>query len=244
MRALQVFDSMPERDVVSWNTMIAGYGQNGLGTEALRLFEKMQQQNIKFNDITFVSVLTACNHAGLTVEGCKYFDSMTKKYGIIATEEHYTCLVDLLGRAGRLDEAEAIVNQMLTPPSPAIWTVLLAAARIHGDVKLAQRAAVHVIELEPENASAYVLLANTYAAVGWKDEEAMVRNLMLQRGVTKTPGFSCIELNHQVHQFVVADKSHPETEDIYMEAERLQKAMQATEHVLGLLSGSRESSSA
>ncbi len=216
--ARHVFDKMKQHDLKSWSSMITAYAQHGRGQEALALFEQMQQQKdtIKPDNVTFVSVLSACSHCGLVDEGIRCFESMLERYSITPTAEHYCCLVDLFGRAGRLNEAEEVISR--APPvvtaDPVIWRALLGACRIHGDVERAERAAGHIFALEPKNAAAYVLLGNIYAAAGRWEDETRIRQLMQQRGIQKEPGQSWIEINGKVHSFYMDDQLHPESERI------------------------------
>ncbi|KAJ7536773.1 hypothetical protein O6H91_12G081600 [Diphasiastrum complanatum] len=162
--ARQVFNNMHERDVVSWNAMIAGYAQQGLGMEALIFLEQMQMEGTKPNEVTYVSVLSACSQSRLVDEGHQLFDSMCKDPGLTPTMDHYACMVDLLGRAGCLTDAENFINKMPVQPDVVVWMTLLGAARNHGHVEIGRRAFNSVVKLEPENAAAYVLLSNIYAA--------------------------------------------------------------------------------
>eukprot|EP01018_Ginkgo_biloba_P012858 Gb_31162 [translate_table: standard] len=225
--ARNLFDNMQERDVVSWTAMIAGYGIHGYGTDALKLFGQMQHSGMKPNNVTLVSVLCACCHAGLVVEGLQYFDSMSQLYQITPEMEHYVCIVDLLGRAGHLDETQDFINKMPVKPDASIWRCLLAACRIHSNIELGESVAERLFELEPKNAAPYVLLSNIYAAAGrWYDSEN-VRRLMKGRRVKKIPGCSWIEVNKQVHTFLVGDRSHAQTQKIYAELEKLSRQMKA-----------------
>eukprot|EP01018_Ginkgo_biloba_P016206 Gb_38679 [translate_table: standard] len=221
----QVFDEMSERSVISWSAMIAGYAYHGSGKRALRLFKCMQQAGMKPNSITLIGVLSACSHVGLVDEGRRYFDSMSQDYGIIPTAEHYTCIVDLLSRAGLLHEAEHFINKMPFQSSDSVWRTLLGACRVHNNVEIGMRAAEHLLELAPEDSSAYVLLSNIYAAAGRWDDVAKVRKMMDDRGVKKEAGLSWIEVRNMVHRFVVRDRSHPQTEDIYAKLEELTSQM-------------------
>jgi pentatricopeptide repeat protein len=229
--AHSVFDKMPKRNVVSWNAMITGFAQHGRGNETLEIFEQMQQAGVKPNDITFVCVLSACSHAGLVNEGQHYFDSMTGDYGITPRIHHYACMVDLLGRAGHLYEAEDLINKMPYEPNAAVWGSLLGACRIHGHMELAQRAAERLFELEPQNAGNHVLLSNIYAAAGRWDDVEKVWKLMKDSGVKKDKGRSWIELKNKVHVFVVGDRSHPLTEEIYSVLERLTEQIKEAGYV-------------
>ncbi|KAJ7534649.1 hypothetical protein O6H91_13G104200 [Diphasiastrum complanatum] len=183
--ARQVFNNMHERDVVSWNAMIAGYAQQGLGKEALTLLKQMQKEGRKPDVVTYVSVLSACSHSGLVDKGRHLFDSMCKDHGVIPTIDHYICMVDLLGRAGCLADAEDFISTMPIQPNAVVWMTLLGAARNHGHLEIGRRAFDHVVKLEPENAAPYVLLSNIYAAVGKRDEVAKTRKEMNDAGERK-----------------------------------------------------------
>eukprot|EP01018_Ginkgo_biloba_P028159 Gb_32965 [translate_table: standard] len=226
-----VFDRMSERDVVSWNAVIAGYAQHGHGKEALRLFERMQSLSIKPDEFTFIGVLSACSHAGLVDEGWHYFDAMSQDHGITPKSEHYVCMVDLLGRSGLLDKAEKLINKMPFKPVAVVWKALLGACRIHVNMEIGKRAAEHLFELEPHNSAAYVLLSNIHAAAGRWDDVAKVRIMMKERGVKKNPGCSWIEVKNRVHVFVVEDRSHPQMERIYAMLERLARQMEVAGYV-------------
>jgi pentatricopeptide repeat protein len=212
--AIKMFEKMPERDLVSWNTMIVGYAQHGCGKEALQLFEEMQEAGMRPDHITFVGVLSACSHVGLVDEGCRYFGSLSEEYGITPTMEHYACMVDLFGRAGQLDEVEDFINKMPVEPDALIWQTLLSACRIHGNIKLGKHAADRIFDLQPENDSTYVLLSNLYAAAGRWNDVANVRKQMADRGVKKEPGCSWIEIKNSVHVFLSEDTSHPQVNEI------------------------------
>ncbi|XP_057841438.2 pentatricopeptide repeat-containing protein At4g02750 [Cryptomeria japonica] len=226
-----LFEIMPKRDVVSWNAIIAGYAQHGYGKEALQFFEQMQHMGIKPNRITLIGVLSACSHAGLVNKGEHYFHSMTKDHGIAATVEHYACMVDLLGRAGHLVEAEDFVNNMPIEPNGRVWGALLGASRIHGNIELGQRAAENIFELEPHNAGIHVLLFNMYVAAGRWNDATNLRLTMKQRGLKKEPGCSWIEIENKIHAFLVGDKSHPQTEKIYAMLARLAEQMKEAGYV-------------
>eukprot|EP01018_Ginkgo_biloba_P001833 Gb_01327 [translate_table: standard] len=220
-----VFDKMPLRDVISWTAMIGGYAMHGQGKEALKLFEQMQHTGTNPDHVTLVCVLSACCHAGLVSEGWRYFDCMTQYYNITPTMEHYYCMVDLLGRAGYLVEAQDFVNKMAMKPDATVWVCLLGACRIHNNLKLGECVAECLFELDPKNATPYVLLSNIYAAAGKWDDINKVRKMMKDRGVKKKPGCSWIEVNKQVYAFLVGDRSHPQTHKIYAMLEKLFRQM-------------------
>eukprot|EP01018_Ginkgo_biloba_P015573 Gb_28676 [translate_table: standard] len=215
------FDRMPQRNVITWNAMIAGYALNGYGKEALECFEEMQLTGLKPDHITFVAVLRACSHSGLVADGLRYFSSMSHDHGITPSVKHCSCVVDLLGRAGRLDEAENFIMEMSFESGAVLWRALLGACRVHGSVELGKRAAERVFELEPHDDATYVLLSNLYAAAGRWDDADAVRKTMKDSGVKKQPGCSWIEVKNTVNTFFAGDRSHPQTKDIYAKLESL-----------------------
>eukprot|EP01018_Ginkgo_biloba_P011199 Gb_27469 [translate_table: standard] len=213
--ARDVFDKIHQRDIVSWNAIIAGYAMHGYGKEALKLFAEMQVSCMNPNHVTLLCVLFACCHAGLVDEGRKHFDCMSQYYHITPAIEHYGCMVDLLGRAGCLDEAHEFIKKMPIKPDATVWGCLLGACRIHNNIELGECAAECLFELDPKNPAPYVLLSNIYAAVDrWGDIEK-VRKMMKDRSVRKTPGCSWIEVDKQIHTFLVGDRSYPQTQNIY-----------------------------
>lgn len=206
---------MPEHNVVSINTIIDGYAQHGFGHEALHLFEWMLEIDISPTNITFISVLSACAHTGKVEEGQKYFDIMREKFGIDPEPEHYSCMIDMLGRAGKLSEAEQLIESMPYNPGSIGWAALLGACRKYGNIDLAVKAANQFLQMEPSNPGPYVMLANMYAdAEKWEDV-AKVRKLMRERKLRKKPGCSWIEIDKKVHVFVAEDASHPMIKEIY-----------------------------
>lgn len=221
-----VFDQMHGRDTVLWNAMVAIYAQHGHGEAALELLSQMQHEGVMLDEITFLNTLRACSRAGLVEKGCQYFVSMIEDYNIIPTIEHCGCMVDIFGRAGLLKEAEDFINNMPFKPSAAVWESFLGACRTHADVERGQLAAQQVMELDPQTAVPYALLAKMYASVGRWDDVEKVRKKMIDRGVKKPPGSSSIEIKDKVHEFVVRDRSHAQTEEIYAELERLSSQME------------------
>ncbi|KAH9571029.1 hypothetical protein CY35_02G072600 [Sphagnum magellanicum] len=223
--ALKVFNKMPSRDVVTWNAMIGGYAIYGHGKEALKQFEQMREEGVQPDDTTFVCLLSACSHSGLVDEGLRFYSSMSTVYMISANLQHYTCMVDLLGRAGRLHEAENMVLAMPYKPQVAAWMALLGACRIHGNVEMGERVAKQVLELEPENAAGYVLLSNLYTATGNRDLSENIERQRKERSVKKHPGRNWIEVDNEVHTFVVNDQHHPQMIEIHAELKRLSGLM-------------------
>ncbi|CAM6030238.1 unnamed protein product [Sphagnum balticum] len=208
VHADQVFDKMLQRDVVVWTVMIVGYAQHGRGKEAIQLFEWMKREGVKPDSLTFTGLLTACSHVGLVEEGRCYFRSITQDYGITPAMQHYGSMVDLLGRAGRLDEAADFIEKMPFEADASVWGALLGACKIHCNVELAECAAKRLLVLDPDNGSWYVLLSNIYAAVGMSDKAQYMRKLMKKRGAMMDPGPSWVEVDNEVHLFVAEDRSH------------------------------------
>jgi pentatricopeptide repeat protein len=223
--ACRVFNTMPAHDVVSWNALLGGFAMHGQGKEALVHFERMCEEGVHPDDITFVCLLSACSHAGFVDEGLRFNALMTTVYRIPAKLEHYTCMVDLLGRAGHLQEAENMIQGMPCKPNAAIWRALLGACRVHGNVEMGERMAKRVLELEPKNAAAFVLLSNLYAATGNLELSESVERQRKERDAKKQPGRTWIEVNDAVHTFVVDDQIHPEMIKIRAELKRLSVLM-------------------
>lgn len=173
-----VFLRMHKRTVIAWSAMLAACAQNGHEMEALELFHQMQHDGVKPNEITFISVLAACSHTGCFDDGMDYFATMKRDHGIRYTLDHYTCMIDLLGRAGHLEEAEDLIKSLPGAIVAAPWSSLLCACRVHGDIERAERAANQCLELDPSNASPYIELSHMYSAVGRWDDVAKVREAL------------------------------------------------------------------
>ncbi|KAL4568807.1 hypothetical protein LXL04_024423 [Taraxacum kok-saghyz] len=212
--ARKVFDKMPEHNTVTFNSLITGYSNHGLQTEALHLFHHMLNTNISPTPITFISILSACAHTGKISQAKNYFNSMTESFNIKPTEEHYSCMIDLLGRAGKLNEAEKLIKSMPVKPSTVSWGALLGSCRIHGNLELAEKAAHQCVVLEPSNASPYVILSHMYSKAKRFEQVGRIRKLMRDNGVKKIPGCSWIEVKNKVHVFVAEDSCHPMLKEI------------------------------
>ncbi|KAF8398080.1 hypothetical protein HHK36_017006 [Tetracentron sinense] len=230
--AFKVFDEMGVRDVVSWGTMIDVCAIHGCGKRALDVFGEMERVGIMPDDMAFTSVLCACSHAGLLLEGEMWFNRMSRDYRITPKIQHYGCLVDLLGKAGRLEEAYRLVRHMLIEPDAAVWRSLVVACLFHGDLCLAEVAAGWLRRLDPDDTGDLVILSNVYARLGrWGDVER------LRRGVRKNPSCSSIEVNGVVHEFFTWDMLHPQTSEIYVLMNHMIREMRLgyvsnTSHVL------------
>ncbi|KAK2970914.1 hypothetical protein RJ640_007605 [Escallonia rubra] len=215
------FESTDSPDVVSWSVIICGSAQHGRSRDALSLFELMKDHQIAPNHITFLGVLTACSHGGLVEEGLKCFEGMTRDHGLTPNEKHCACIVDLLGRAGRLADAESFILDSGFAGVPVVWRALLSACRLHKDTVMGKLVGERVIELEPEAAASYVLLYNLYNDSGMEKSATKIRDLMKERGVKKEPGVSWIEVGNRVHSFMVGDKSHTSSTKIYARLEEM-----------------------
>ncbi|XP_038988634.1 pentatricopeptide repeat-containing protein At5g66520-like [Phoenix dactylifera] len=213
--SLGLFHKLSERDVLTWSSMIIGLANHGLGMVALDFFSKMISEGVKPNEITFVGVLTACSHAGLVSEGRAHFNSMSDVYGISPTIEHYGCMVDLLGRAGLIEEARQFIKDMPFEPDAVVWRALLGACRIQKNVEIAEEAIAKLVDLEPLVDGHYVLLSNIFAHANRWDGVANVRKMMRSKSIQRIPGSSSIEVDDTVYEFVAGDKSHPRSDEIY-----------------------------
>ncbi|KAI9200524.1 hypothetical protein LWI28_009407 [Acer negundo] len=220
-----VFRRMPVRDMLSWNAMISGLSQNGHGKQALELFEEMLAEGTKPDYVTFVNILSACSHMGLVERGWAYFKMMSNDFGIVPRVEHYACMVDILSRAGKLNEAKEFIESATIDHGMCLWRILLSGCRNYHKYELGAHAGEKLMELGSQESSAYVLLSSIYTAMGRLEDVERVRRLMKLRGVSKEPGCSWIELKSQVHVFVVGDQMHPQIEDIRTEIRRLSKQM-------------------
>ncbi|XP_057525588.1 putative pentatricopeptide repeat-containing protein At3g47840 [Amaranthus tricolor] len=203
--ASQIYSGARKDDVVSWTSMVNGFAEHGDSLKALELFDKMLQDGLKPDGVTFVGVLSACSHVGLVDLGYHYFNSMTQKFQISPYREHYGCMIDLLCRAGRLTEAEAMINFMPYEVDEVIWTTLLRACRIHGDVERGRRAAERILANNPHCAGTLTSLASIYCAKGKWKEAADIRKLMRFKGVVKKVGASWIKVKNEVSTFVSGD---------------------------------------
>ncbi|KAJ7250553.1 hypothetical protein O6H91_19G018800 [Diphasiastrum complanatum] len=216
-----LFDGMPHRDTVSWNALIAAYSQHGEGAFARKLFGQMQWEGTNPNQVSLVSILSACSHAGLMEEGFHYFCAINVDHGIVPLMDHYACMVDLLGRSGRLNDACTFVMSMPFKPGAVVWMTLLGACRVYKNVELAKWAAEQLLEVDNQNDAPYVVLSNIYAAAGRWEDVVRVRTMMKERCVKRQPGRSLIEVEGKVHEFLVSDSSHLQREEIYKELQRL-----------------------
>ncbi|XP_012084198.1 pentatricopeptide repeat-containing protein At5g66520 [Jatropha curcas] len=230
-KAFDVFNSLPHKEISSWNCMIGGLAMHGQGEAAIMLFEEMERAMVAPDNITFVNVLSACAHSGSVEEGRYYFRHMTGVHGIEPRTEHFGCMVDLLGRAGMLEEARKLIDEMPMNPDATVLGALLGACKNHRSIVVGEEIGKRVIELEPHNSGRYVLLANLYAnAAKWEDV-ANVRKLMSDRGVKKIPGISVIQLEGTVNEFVAGGRTHPQSKEIYAEVDEMLERIKSSGYV-------------
>jgi pentatricopeptide repeat protein len=219
--SIRVFDEIGDPAEIAWNSLVSVFAQHGLGKGAIETFDRMIYKEVKPDAITFVSLLTACSHAGLAEEGLKYFHSMEKTYGVLPREEHYSCVIDLLGRAGKLKEAEEFINNMPIEPNAFGWCSFLGACRIHGDKERGKLAAEKLMKLEPENSGAHVLLSNILAKERQWEGVRNIRKMMRDDNVKKLPGYSWVDAGNKTHIFGAEDWSHPQKKEIYEKLDSL-----------------------
>ncbi|XP_058088533.1 pentatricopeptide repeat-containing protein At5g48910-like [Magnolia sinica] len=201
--AYHVFKSvMHRRSIGDWNSMISGLAVHGLDQEALAIFHEMETREIVPNEITFLGVLTACSHGGLVQEGQFYFKLMQGRYQMVPRIQHYGCLIDLLGRAGHVEEADQVIKEMPIAPDLLVWKAMLSACLKHGQVTIGECAGMHAIELAPHDSGTYILLSNIYAKAGRWADVTRIRSMMKESGVRKVPGSSRIVVDGDIHEFL------------------------------------------
>lgn len=213
--AQKVFEEARRKDTFLCSTMIEALSMHGMADEVFTIFNYMRIEGIKPNDITMVGLLKACAHQGLVEEGLRWFNTMEEELGLSPKLEHYGCIVDLIGRAGKLNDAHKLILNMPMQPSPVLWSSLLNACRIHGDVELAEKAGRHLIELEPDCCGNYVLLSNIYSTKRQQKDAESMWHLMKEKGIVKKPGCSSVEVRNQIHEFFAGDRNHPQCREIY-----------------------------
>ncbi|XXG41625.1 hypothetical protein AAC387_Pa01g2056 [Persea americana] len=221
--ARRVFEGMKERNVVSWSAMIAGYGVHGDIDAATSIFSQMIHSGVQPNKVTFMSILSACSHAGTVEKGLSYFNLMREDFCIEPDLDHYACMVDLLSRAGRLDNAYDLITSMPQTPSASIWGSLLGGCRIHSKIDMASAVQGKILDLEPANSGYYSLLSNIYAEGGKWEDYGKMRLMMKDKGLRKVPGYSTIEFNRRIYRFNAGDTSHQQTQKIYSILEDLKR---------------------
>ncbi|KAJ7961141.1 Pentatricopeptide repeat-containing protein [Quillaja saponaria] len=230
-QAWEIFKRMKVKDRVGFNTVISGLSLNGHVKPAFGVFGQLEKLGIQPDENTFVGLLCGCTHAGLVDDGRRYFRSMICVFSVTPTIEHYGCMVDLLGRAGLLTEAHQLIKSMPMKANAIVWGALLGGCRLHRDSHLAEHVLNQLIDLEPWNSGYYVILSNIYSASRRWVEAEKIRLDMNEKGLKKVPGYSWIEVDGVVHEFLVGDNSHPLSEKIYGKLDELAKDMRAAGYV-------------
>lgn len=227
-----VFDGMEDKDLISWNSMIAGYGMHGFCDQAVGTFSDMVRAGCEPDGITFIAVLSACSHSGRVSQGRCLFDQMVNEYRIQPCMEHYSCIVDLLGRAGLLREASELMECMPMQPNACVWGSLLNSCRIYGNTATAEDTMARVLGLEGQATGNYMLLSNIYAACGRWEDSARVRVMTKVKGLKKSPGQSWIEVKNNVCAFSAGSALPPGAEDVYEVLEDLYQHMESDKFAL------------
>ncbi|KAH0855136.1 hypothetical protein HID58_020356 [Brassica napus] len=214
-KALRIFKKMESRNSLTYSAMISGLALHGEGEAALRMFSEMIEQGIESDHVVYVSVLNACSHSGLVKEGRRVFEDMLKEGKVEPTAEHYGCLVDLLGRAGLLEEALETIQNMAVEHNDVVWRSFLSSCRVHENVELGKVAARELVKLSSHNPGDYLVISNMYAQAQMWEDVARVRTEMANKGLKQTPGFSIVEVKGKTHRFVSQDRFHPQCKKIY-----------------------------
>ncbi|KAL6503684.1 hypothetical protein OROGR_025607 [Orobanche gracilis] len=222
-----IFSDVYKKNVIVWNTMISGFAKHARPLEAMVLFEKMQQMSLCPNEVTYVSLLSACAHMGLAEKGRKYFELMREVHNVSPNIFHYSCMVDILGRTGQMYEAKDLIDKMPFEATASIWGSLLASCRAYRNVELAEVAAEKLFEIEPHNGGNHVMLSNIYAASRRWEDVAASRNLLRSSEAKKERGKSWIEIKDRVHSFMVGERTHPCIVEIYSRLDGLLEEMKA-----------------
>ncbi|KAK9115515.1 hypothetical protein Sjap_014462 [Stephania japonica] len=231
--AEKIFEEMKAKDLFSWTTMISAFAVHGKGSKAIKAFDEMLRSGVEPNEVTFLALLSACSHVGLVEEGRKWFGTMKKVYGFEHKITHYGCMVDLLARAGFVEEAEEMIHRMPVEPDAVVWRSLLSACLVHQHSRIAEMAANKIIELEPYDDGVHVLLWSMYCSDKRWGDALKVRKAMEDRKVRKKPGCSWIEINGIVHEFLADDKWHSICTEIYLVLEGLAGHMKLIENSSG-----------
>ncbi|GAB4829172.1 Pentatricopeptide repeat-containing protein At2g02980, chloroplastic [Ancistrocladus abbreviatus] len=219
--AVSLFESMLVRDTQAWSAIIMAYALHGHGRKAITMFKEMRKSQVRPDEITFLGLLYACCHSGLVDEGYEFFYNMRERYGIIPGIKHYGCMVDLLARAGRLDEAYRFTKGLPIKPTPILWRTLLSACSSHGNVELAKVVSEHIFELDDCHGGDYVILSNLFARAGKWEDVNYVRKSMNERGAVKIPGCSLIEVNNVVCEFFSGDGTQTEYRELQQALDKL-----------------------
>ncbi|PWA62408.1 tetratricopeptide repeat (TPR)-like superfamily protein [Artemisia annua] len=221
----KLFREMPKRNVISWTVMITGYGKYGFGKEAIKFFENMQLENIAPDGVTYLAVLSSCSHSGLVNESREYFSRLCSDSIVKPNVEHYACMVDLLGRSGRLKEARDLINSMPVKPNSGIWQTLLSACKVHGDLEMGREVGEILLKMDGVSAVNYVTMSSIYANAGYWKESESVRKSVKAKGLKKVGGQSWVEIDKTINFFYNGDERHPLTSRIHQKLREIEKRL-------------------
>ncbi|ESQ41511.1 hypothetical protein EUTSA_v10012971mg [Eutrema salsugineum] len=230
--SIKVFRLMRKRNVVTWNAMFSGLAMHGKGRMVIDMFPEMVRE-VKPDELTFTAVLSACSHSGMVGEGWRFFHSL-RFYGLEPKVDHYACMVDLLGRTGRIEEAETLVRKMPVPPNEVVLGSLLGSCSVHGKLEIAERVKRELVQMSPDNMGYQILVSNMYAAEGRSDVVDGLRGSMRNQGLKKIPGMSSIHLNGSIYRFSSGDRSHPRTKEIYLKLNEVIERIRSAGYVPGV----------
>ncbi|TQD72283.1 hypothetical protein C1H46_042187 [Malus baccata] len=228
--ALRVFKHLLKSNVITWNAIISGLAMHSRVDDALDYFSKMERAGVVPSDVTYIGILSACSHAGLVEKGRAFFIHMINVIGLEPRVEHYGCMVDLLGRAGLLEEVEELILNMPIQPDDITWKALLGACKMQGNIQMGKRVAEILMDLAPHDSGSYVALSNMYASLGNWEAVANVRLRMKDMDIRKEPGGSSIELDRAIHEFVVEDESHHKAGEIHSMLEEISEKLSLEGH--------------
>ena len=223
--ALKVFEGMPKRSIVSWTSVIDGFAMHGRGKEAISLFEDLKRSGGTADYVTFIAVLSACSHSGLLNEGFYYFNSMKDEHRMVPKIEHYGCMVDMLSRAGNLEEALNFIKDMPMAPNAIIWRTLIRGCRLHGYGGKGKSLSLKLVAEDPSHSSNYVLLSNIYAIEKQYEKKFRVRKMMSEKGIMKVPGCSAVEISGEIFEFTAGERSHPLEREMMMMTEEVTRRL-------------------
>ncbi|KAJ0462847.1 putative tetratricopeptide-like helical domain superfamily, DYW domain-containing protein [Helianthus annuus] len=227
----EIFKEMKEPDMIAWTAMLAAYAMHGYGRHAIDHFDLMVKKGFEPDHVTFTHLLSACSHSGLVNEGKQLFNEMSSVYKVKPRLDHYSCMIDLFGRSGRLKDARVLIDSMPMEPNSGVWGALLNGCKVYGDIKLGEEVAQKLINLNPSDPRNYIMLSSIYSKAGRWVDFSRVRALMKDQGLVKTAGCSFIEHDHKIHRFVVSDQAHPDIERIYAKLNELMSKIEKVGYV-------------
>uniref|UniRef100_A0ACD5W753 Uncharacterized protein n=1 Tax=Avena sativa TaxID=4498 RepID=A0ACD5W753_AVESA len=228
--AEQVFAGVADMDTRCYNAMLQGLAFHGHGRSALTLFGRMRAKGFPGDSVTVLAVMCACAHAGMVDEGRGLFDRMKVQFGVTPRIEHYGCMVDILGRSGRLDDAEKLIRGMDIPPNAAMYRSLIRACGIHGKLELGERMIEELMRVEAEQSGNYVLMSNFYARMRLWEDAKRARKEMKAMGIDKSPGSSLLDMDGVLHEFLTGDKTHPASREIYAMVQEIEARLNDCGH--------------